>query len=188
MAGAIVAALYPAATRAQNITGTEIKLGLWDHDVRFLGGREHGADINGELLWQSPVPESFVEAMPWWTRWTLQPRPTIGAAINTAGQTDQFYVGPSWGWMLLPDIVNPGDGIFANYFFGPGFNDGQLNGSNPQRKALGSHILFREALDLGYQFNPTWNVSLYIDHISNGGFAKYNQSINDVGLRLGYRF
>jgi hypothetical protein len=27
-----------------------------------------------------------------------------------------------------------------------------------------------------------------IDHISNGGLAKENQSINDIGIRLGYRF
>jgi hypothetical protein len=90
--------------------------------------------------------------------------------------------------MLLNNIVNPGDGIEFSYFFGPGFNDGKIKSSSDARKSLGSNVLFREAFELGYQINPTWEVSTYIDHISNGGLAKENQSINDVGLRLGYRF
>ena len=74
------------------------------------------------------------------------------------------------------------------FFFGPGFNDGQLNESDPTRKALGSHVLFREAMELGYRINPVWTISAYVDHISNGGLAKYNQSINNVGGRIGMRF
>ena len=79
-------------------------------------------------------------------------------------------------------------GIVLGYFFGPGFNDGLIQSNTSDRKALGSNILFREALDLGYQINASWEISAYIDHISNGGLAKENQSINDVGLRLGFRF
>jgi hypothetical protein len=89
---------------------------------------------------------------------------------------------------LLRDIINPDDGIVLGYFFGPGFNDGETRSSSDNRKSLGSHVLFREALDLGYQINAVWEISAYIDHISNGGFAKENQSINDIGLRLGFRF
>jgi lipid A 3-O-deacylase len=183
----VIASLYPACSHAQTITYSEVKLGVWDHDVHFLGGREHGADINPELLLASPITDDMIASAPSWLQWALQPRPTIGGAFNTAGETDQYYVGATWSWMLVHNIINPDDGIVLGYFFGPGFNDGHIAGS-PQRQGLGSHVLFREALDLGYQINPTWEVSAYIDHISNGGLARYNQSINDVGLRLGYRF
>lgn len=188
IAAAALGVLLPARSFAQNVTYSEVKLGVWDHDTTLLGGREKGADINPELIWQSPITADMIAAAPGWLYWTLQPRPTIGAAFNTAGDTNQYYVGATWSWMLASNIVNPGDGIVLGYFFGPGFNDGQLHNGNSQRKALGSHVLFREALDLGYQINPTWEVSAYIDHISNGGLAKENQSINDIGLRLGYRF
>jgi lipid A 3-O-deacylase len=185
---AVLAGLCPTPCQAQNITYTEVKLGVWDHDTTLLGGREKGADINPELILESPITADMIAGAPGWLYWTLQPRPTIGAAFNTDGLTDQYYLGATWSWMLASNIINPGDGIVLGYFFGPGFNDGQLHNGDATRKALGSHILFREALDLGYQINATWEISTYIDHISNGGLAKENQSINDIGLRLGYRF
>jgi hypothetical protein len=179
---------HPAWSQVETVTYSEFKLGVWDHDVHFLGGKEHGADINPELIWQSPVTDDMIASAPGWLRWALQPRPTIGAAFNTVGDTDQFYVGATWSWMLLHNIINPGDGIELSYFFGPGFNNGEVKATSDDRKSLGSFVLFREALELGYQINPVWEVSTYIDHISNGGLAKQNQSINDVGLRIGYRF
>jgi len=75
-----------------------------------------------------------------------------------------------------------------SYFFGPGFNDGDIIGTAPDRKSLGSHILFREALELGYRITPVYQISVLVDHVSNGGLAKQNQSINDLGVRLGVRF
>jgi len=187
-AAAMVAVSYPSVSQAQNITVSEFKLGILDHDAHFLMGKEHGADINPELILSSPVTEDMIANAPAWLHWALQPRPTVGAAVNTAGDTDQFYLGATWSWMLAPNVINPGDGIVLEYFFGPGFNDGYEDRAPPNRKALGYFVLFREGLDLGYQINPTWIVSAHIDHISNGGLAKANQSINDVGLRLGYRF
>jgi hypothetical protein len=185
---AALAILFPGCSQAQNITYSEFKFGVWDHDPRLLEGKEHGVDINPEVIFGSPVSDEMIAPAPGWLRWALQPRPTVGGAINTAGETDQAYIGATWSWMLVHGILNPDDGIVLGYFFGPGFNDGKIGPAPPDRQALGSHILFREAFDLGYQINPTWEVSAYIDHISNGGLAKYNQSINDVGLRLGMRF
>ena len=183
------AASRPGA-RAQNVTYTEAKFGVWAHDPKFLKGKEKGVDFNPEFLAHSPVPDDFAASLPGWLRWASQPRPTIGGSINSAGDTDQFYVGATWSWFLTQNIINPGDGIVLGYFFGPGFNDGLTvpNRNAATREALGSHILFREAFDLGYQINPVWEVSAYFDHISNAGSSRFNQSINDVGLRLGYRF
>jgi hypothetical protein len=183
-----LAAFYPAPSQAQNITYSEFKLGVLDHDAHFLGGKEHGADINPELILFSPITDDMIANAPSWLRWALQPRPTVGGEINTAGDTDQAYIGATWSWFLMQNIINPGDGIVLGYFFGPGFNNGKIQSHESDRKALGSNLLFREALDLGYQINPSWEISAFIDHISNGGLAKENQSINDVGVRIGYRF
>jgi len=186
----MLVALYPAASRAQaqNITYGELKFGVWAHDPKILEGRESGVDINPEVIFASPVTNDMLANMPPWLLWALQPRPTIGVAINTAGDTDQFYAGATWSWMLLHNLINPGDGINFSFFFGPGGNDGQIHNGSATRKALGSPILFREDFELGYQINPTWEISVYLDHISNGGLAKENQSINDLGARVGFRF
>ncbi|HYM72807.1 MAG TPA: acyloxyacyl hydrolase [Stellaceae bacterium] len=170
------------------MTYNEMRLGVWAHDPHALGGKEHGADLNLEWNFASPVSDDWAATVPSWIRWALQPRPTIGGSVNTAGGTDQFYVGANWSWKLVSNIFNPDDGIVFGYFFGPGFNDGHRKENNPNRKALGSLVLFRESADIGYQFNSKYQVSLFIDHISNGGLAKYNQSINDIGVRLGVRF
>lgn len=188
-AATLALTLWPAnAAQAENVTYNEFRFGVLDHDARFLGGKEKGADINLEANLQSPVSDAWASTVPYWIRWAVQPRPTIGGEINTSGFTDQAYVGADWAWRLASNVFQPGDGIILGYFFGPGFNDGDIVSHRADRKSLGSHVLFREALDLGYEFAPGWQISAFIDHVSNGGLAKQNQSINDVGARLGVRF
>jgi len=38
------------------------------HDAHFLGGREKGADINPELILQSPVTDAMLAGSPPWLR------------------------------------------------------------------------------------------------------------------------
>jgi hypothetical protein len=118
----------------------------------------------------------------------VQPRPTIGGEINTSGFTNQAYFGATWTWQLANNVVMPGDGVTFGFFFGPSFNDGDIIGKAPNKKSLGANVLFREAFELGYQITPVYTVSGFFDHVSNGGLAKQNQSINDVGVRFGFRF
>ncbi|HWB51304.1 MAG TPA: acyloxyacyl hydrolase [Stellaceae bacterium] len=189
-AAAALAVLVPSRSQAQNINYTfgELKFGVWDHDTKALKGREKGVDLNPEVIFGSPIDDDMVADVPWWVHWLTQPRPTIGAAFNTDGLTNQYYLGGTWSWWLTRNLINPGDGIVFGFFFGPGFNDGQLHNGDSEHKALGSHVLFREAAELGYQIDERWQISGYLDHISNGGLAKENQSINDLGIRIGFRF
>lgn len=180
--------LAPTCGHAQNITYSEVDLGVLDHDAQFLGGKEKGVDLNPEVKFQSPIDDATMSRVPPAFRWMAQPRPTVGLVVNTAGFTNQFYVGATWTWQLFGNVMMRGDGITAGLFFGPGLNDGQIHSTQPDRKSLGSNLLFREAVELGYRFGPTYSVSAYLDHISNGGFARYNQSINDFGARFGVRF
>ncbi len=185
---AAAAVLMPAASHAQNLTYSELKFGILAHDAHFLGGKENGADLNPEIIFQSPVPDAWAATVPPYLRWMVQPRPTVGGEINTGGFTNQAYVGATWTWLLASNLVQPSDGIALSYFFGPGFNDGDIIAKAPNHKSLGAHILFREALELGYLINPVYQISAFVDHVSNGGLAKQNQSINDAGIRLGVRF
>lgn len=174
--------------RAQNLTYGEFKFGVLQHDAHFLGGKEHGIDINPEIDTPAIVPDALAVQVPWYLRWMVQPRLGFGGEINTDGYTDQGYFGLSWKWELAGNVLRSGDAFTFTYFFGPSFNDGELATKLPDRKSLGSHVLFREAIEIGYRINPVYEISAMIDHVSNAGFARYNQSINDVGLRLGIRF
>ena len=186
----IVAAafLLPAVGQAQNLSYPEVKLGVLAHDVGFAGGKEHGVDINPEVIFPSPISDAWLATLPGYISWALQPRGTLGAEFNTGKYTNQYYFGVTWSWQLLSNLVLPSDGVTFNIFFGPSFNDGELRASQPDRKSLGSNVLFREAFELGYRINPVYQVSVMFDHTSNAGLAKENQSINDFGLRLGVRF
>jgi hypothetical protein len=180
--------LAPAGAQAQNLTYNEVKFGVLAHDVHFLGGKEHGVDLNPEIIFQSPISDAWAAGVPWYLHWMVQPRPTVGGEFNTSGFTNQYYFGATWTWQLASNVVMPGDGVTLGIFFGPSFNDGDIIGKAPNKKSLGANVLFREAFELGYQITPAYTVSGFFDHVSNGGLAKQNQSINDVGVRFGFRF
>jgi lipid A 3-O-deacylase len=172
-------ALLPAAAAAQTKIVDELKIGGLAHDVGFLGRHvEGGADVNVEVLFTSPDLLRYIGS----------PRPHIGADINTSGNTSDGYFGLTWGIMLIQNLFGAGDGIFANGSLGGAVHDGHLDTAPPDRKRLGSRILFRESLELGYQVNPVVSVSAILDHISNANLAPRNAGITSAGARIGFRF
>lgn len=154
----------------------EARLGVFKHDVRS-GCRHHkekGADINGELLWKSPDWQAF--------KWLFSPRPHIGTSINTDRGTNQFYFGLTWRL----DFLNV---LFIEGAFGGDYNTGERNyRHNPRKKALGSHFMFREAIELGVQIIPNHSLSLILDHTSNARLAKCNPGLTGIGFRYGVKF
>ena len=174
--------LPPASARAQVKFVDEVKLGALSHDVGFLGHHvESGTDVNIEMLFTPPEILGFLGS----------PRPHIGADINTDGNTSDGYFGLTWGIMLIQNLFQGGDGIFANGSLGGAIHDGSpLTGAvqPPGHKLLGSRILFRESAELGYAINPQVNVSAFLDHISNANLAPRNAGITSAGARLGFKF
>src|SRR6476661_10888221 len=151
----LVATPLPAAAQLKIVD--EVKTGILAHDVGFLGHHlEAGPDVNLEMLFTPPDVLALIGS----------PRPHIGADINTAGKTSDGYFGLTWGIMLIQNLFGAGDGIFANGSLGGALHDGNLDTAPPDRKKLGSRILFRESLELGYQINPVISVSAILDHIS----------------------
>ncbi|MBV9016992.1 MAG: acyloxyacyl hydrolase, partial [Alphaproteobacteria bacterium] len=178
--GVLAAACFlaaPQAASAQNKIVDEVKAGVLAHDVGFLGHHlEQGPDVNLEMLFTPPDLLAIIGS----------PRPHIGADINTAGKTSDGYFGLTWGIMLIQGLFNPGDGIYANGSLGGAVHDGYIDSGPPNRKLLGSRVLFRESAELGYQLTPGISVSALLDHISNANLGRHNMGITSAGARLGF--
>lgn len=165
--------LLPAAAAAEPAgIVSELRFGLLRHDAGIVSHhKEPGVDVNGEVLFVSP---DFLEAIG-------APRPHLGVEVNSEGQTSQAYVGLSWTWDFHPSFFLEGS-------LGAAVHNGNLDKYDPVRKALGSRVLFRESVSLGMRINEQLSLSLFVDHISNAGLARYNGGMDGLGLRIGYRF
>jgi lipid A 3-O-deacylase len=174
----------PRPAAAQPSWLSEIRGGVLDHDIPLFGHhKESGVDGNLEVLFASP---SFLEAI-------LRPRPILGMSINSDGNTNALYFGLTWGVRLTPHLFGPADPVFLTGTLGGAANDGHIDVSkdpnlSQTQKSLGSHLLFREAVELGYEFVPRNSISIMLDHMSNARLAERNEGITNVGLRYGYRF
>lgn len=150
----------------------EMRLGVLSHDISALGhSKEGGADINAEALFDSP---DFLK--PIWA-----PRPHLGISVNTQGDTSQIYAGLTWTY-------EPTLRIFVDFSFGGSVNNGKRDTLEMDRKSLGSHVLFRESLSLGYRIDEHNSISVAFDHESNANLANRNEGLNNLGIRWGYRF
>jgi len=157
----------------------EVKLGVLAHDIRFLGNHvEPGADINVEVLFPSPA---FLRVL-----WA--PHPHLGLSINTAGATDYGYIGLTWSGRPWHRLLALPEGLFVAGSLGGGLHDGHLNSGPPDRKLLGSRLLFRESVEAGYQLTRRMSLSVMLDHVSNAGLAAHNQGLTNVGVRIGVTF
>jgi lipid A 3-O-deacylase len=167
----VVCMMTPAL--AEDSVFSEVRGGVYAHDISFWSfNRESGVDVNGEVLFTSP---SFLEAV-----WA--PRPHLGATVNTSGNTSIAYGGLTWEW-LIPD-----SDVFLDLNLGGAAHNGKLNTPDNDRKSFGSSFLFRVGGAIGYNVTEKYNISIQYEHVSNAYLADPNEGMDNVGLRLGYRF
>ena len=150
---------------------SELRIGVLAHDV----GKnfEEGQDINAEVLFTSPQ-NAFFDFL-----WS--PRPHFGASINLDGATHQFYGGLTWHW----DFWEP---LFVEASFGGEAHNGKTGTKSSKHKALGSRMLFRESISLGFTFAQNHTLSVMLDHASNASLANNNPGLTNLGVRYGYKF
>jgi lipid A 3-O-deacylase len=165
--------------RAQDRFVDEVKLGVMAHDITLGGSHvEGGADVNGEVLFVSPKFLDFIGA----------PRPHIGGWVNTSGNTNAAYFGLTWGLPIVKSIFGTADALTIYGSLGGAVHDGYEDSAPPGRKRLGSPVLFRESVELGYQITSVYSISIMLDHISNANLASHNAGITNIGGRVGVKF
>ena len=108
-------------------------------------------------------------------------RPAVGASVNTSGATSKGYIGARW------EIEGPA-GLFLALGLGAAVHTGELAPVDPLAKALGSRVLFHIPAEVGWRWDGHNSISLYFEHISNGYTQDYNEGLDSIGLRYGYRF
>jgi lipid A 3-O-deacylase len=174
---AAVVVAGPIAAVAQTVPATglvqELRLGVLVHDMPGLwsGFRlERGTDINAEAILAPSVP-IFGGLL----------RPAIGASVSTSGQTSKAYFDARW-------MLEARSGFFLGLGLGAAVHNGFVDPTEVDRKALGSRVLFHIPLEVGYRFDQRNSLSLYFDHMSNGYTRTYNEGLDSLGVRYGYKF
>jgi lipid A 3-O-deacylase len=149
-------------------------VGGWSPDM------EHGVGVNLELLFKSPDFMSVIGS----------PRPVLGVSIATdKDATSQAYAGFEWKTYLTRRF-------FAAGMLGGAIHNGETDPFDPVADAarftntqfLGCRALFRLGADFGYDLTERVSASFHWDHISNAGLCVDNEGLDNIGMRIGYRF
>ncbi len=152
---------------------SEVRFGVLAHDVPIIAADniEGGVDLNAEILFRplGIFPEN----------WNF--RPHIGVQVNTDDDTSQAYLGLTTTHYLT-------DTVWGAFSGGGAIHNGETFDFGEDRKAFGSQVLFRLALELGVDVTDHLSVSLYYDHESNAFLARENPGIDNVGARIGWKF
>jgi hypothetical protein len=192
-AAALVAALALAAPAA----AAELTLGVYAHDVSFLGAlvgsgaadREEGADIH------LGVRSGRIEAL------SLIGAPQAHAFVSVNTNRTSDFVAAGLGWPIALPY-----GLYLRPGLGLAYTDGKAGlpavnapGLSPAEIAyrlnlyetridFGSRILFEPEIALGARISSRWKGELSWVHISNGEIFHHgkNQGLDDAGVRLVY--
>ena len=152
----------------------ELRVGELAHDVPDLWG--------GFRVVDAPVAFNF-EAV-------LTPslpflggaiRPAIGASVTSGDSTSSAYLDARWEFETSA-------GIFFGLGLGVVVHNGQEDLKDLDLKALGSTVLFHIPFEVGLRLDAHNSLSVYFEHMSNGEFANFNEGLDRLGVRYGYRF
>ena len=151
-----------------------IRAGALAHDVDDLWSgtrKEGGVDLNAEIIFNRPSVSLLSGNV----------SPNLGASINTQGDTSKIYGGILWELAMK-------SGIFLNLGIGAAVHNGELDTSREDKKSLGSRVLLRIPIEIGYSLSEHHQISILFDHVSNAFLVDPNEGLDTLGLRYGYRF
>lgn len=173
IAMSILFAVVPTVVAAEGLVH-ELAVGALAHDVPDLWSgfrREpNSVDINIEAK-LSPAMALFFGTL----------RPAVGATINASGATSHAYIDARLEYELTKNI-------YFGFGVGAAVHDGETGRDDPDRKALGSRLLFHIPFELGYRLDAHNSISAYFEHTSNAYTQPFNEGMDRLGLRYGYRF
>ena len=143
-----------------------------DVDLDWANDREEdGVDYNLEVVFNQ-IPLEF---------WQGKFHPNMGISVNDRGNTSKVYAGMLWR-RALTDRVTFSSGLSLV------LHDGETNQKVEGSKRLGSRMLFRIPLELGYDFNNSNSVAIVLEHTSNASIDFPNEGMDSLGVRYQYRF
>tara|TARA_R110000868_G_scaffold1253_11_gene9744 strand:+ start:255 stop:1127 length:873 start_codon:yes stop_codon:yes gene_type:complete len=193
----------PPATQAPVGTGSrpivaELVIGGWIHDPGANNTESDSADLNLEIIFRKVT---FVNFENRYLKFLFSPHPVLGGSVNSDNETHTAYLALNWQHQFENRWFLAGSFGFA-YHTGnlhqavrtcqpvdscklPGNRSHYDNGE----VTLGSRILFRESIELGYRLAGRHGISLYLAHMSNATlFDDDNEGMNFAGLRYRYAF
>ncbi len=183
---AMGAALMLAPSARADVT--EAHVGVMAHNICVTNcknaDKEDGPNIEMQLSFDSP---SFLS-------WAFSPEPYVMASVSTSGDTSFGGFGVEWRWDFAEGwAFEPGVGYVVH--------DGELENPHApgtpaaaafaeEHVQLGSRDLFRTSLALTRDLPGPWEVQVQFEHLSHGQIlgSGRNQGIDELGIRLGYRF
>lgn len=149
------------------------KIGVLAHDVPDLWSgfsvEDRWTDINVEAQFK-PSLMVFGGAL----------RPVVGASINTNGDTSHAYVDARWQIDF--------ERFFVGLGLGAAIHDGETGPPAANAKWLGSRVLFHIPFEAGIHLDAHNDLSVYFEHTSNANTFDYNEGLDRLGIRYGYRF
>ena len=151
-----------------------LRVGMLAHDVDGLWSgesKEKGPDLCAEVIFNRSLFDLF----------SATAYPNAGVSINTRGDTSKVYAGFLLQW-------EPKSAFFFSTGLGLALHDGQLDTTSANQKALGSRVLFRIPIEIGYAVNHHHRIILAFDHVSNAGLASPNEGMDTLGLVYEYRY
>ncbi|WP_155317434.1 acyloxyacyl hydrolase [Desulfosarcina alkanivorans] len=152
----------------------EIRAGVLAHDVDGLWSgesREEGPDFSMAVIFNRPL-FNLLSATAY---------PSVGGSWNTRGDTSTVYGGVLLQW-------EPASAFSFSTGIGLALHDGERDTDSADRKSLGSRVLFRIPIEIGYAISRHHRIVLAFDHVSNADLASPNEGMDSLGLVYGYRF
>lgn len=175
---------------------SEFIVGVWSHDPGQDNNESNTWDVNAEIKFR---PIRFADFENRFLRFFFEPRPVLGGSINTEGYTHTAYVAFDWTYPFE-------SGVFLGGSFGLAYHTGTLHQATEEclsgttcslagnrryvdtgEVSLGTRILFRESLEIGYRFAGGHGIAIHAAHVSQGSFFdRDNDGMNFVGVRYSY--
>lgn len=156
-------------------SGYELRISGLSHNIE-PGADEHGGfDIGGSIV----LPKAATGFGPSSSLWV--PRIHLGGTGNLEGKTSFAYAGVTWSVPVMQDY-------YFSFDFGGALNNGEPNGINNERVAMGCHATFRESAAFGRSITDKISVAATIEHFSNANLCEKNSGITNIGLMVGYKF
>lgn len=152
----------------------ELRVGMLAHDVDGLwsgDSREDGPDLCMELIFNRPLFDLL----------SATAYPSVGASLNTRGDTSKVYGGFLLQW-------EPAQAFFFSTGLGLALHNGERDTDSANQKSLGSRVLFRIPIEIGYAVNRHHRIVLAFDHVSNAYLVSPNEGMDSLGIVYGYRF